>query len=104
MPGRGRELTLCKWLKETQSVLAFCGAGVSAESGVPTFRGAGGLWEGHRVEDVATPEAFRRDPGTVWRFYAQRQEALQTVSPNAAHLFLARMEERYPEVLVVTQN
>jgi NAD-dependent deacetylase len=84
--------------------MAFCGAGVSAESGVPTFRGAGGLWEGQRVEDVATPEAFRRDPQTVWRFYAMRQEALAGVRPNPAHEVLAAMEDRYDDFLLVTQN
>lgn len=98
------EQTLEHWLREASAVLAFCGAGVSAESGVPTFRGAGGLWEGHRVADVATPEAFEQDPRTVWRFYAARQEALQQVEPNPAHAVLAAMEERYPELLLVTQN
>src|SRR4051812_872044 len=84
--------------------MAFCGAGVSAESGVPTFRGAGGLWEGHRVEDVATPEAFARDSRLVWEFYAARQEGLQRVEPNPAHRALAEMEARYPDFLLVTQN
>lgn len=95
---------LVNWLRSARRVMAFCGAGVSAESGVPTFRGAGGLWEGHRVEDVATPEAFEADPQTVWRFYAMRQEALQKVDPNPAHRVLAAMEARYPEFLLVTQN
>jgi NAD-dependent deacetylase len=98
------EAQLAGWLREARRVLAFCGAGVSAESGVPTFRGAGGLWEGHRIEEVATPEAFEYDPRTVWRFYAQRQLGIQTVHPNPAHEVLAAMEERYPEFLLVTQN
>ena len=85
-------------------MLAFCGAGVSAESGVPTFRGAGGLWEGHRVEDVATPEAFEQDPLLVWRFYAARQRSLRSVEPNPAHRVLAEMERHYREFLLVTQN
>lgn len=98
------ERQLVAWLAEARRVLVFCGAGVSAESGVPTFRGAGGLWEGHRVEEVATPEAFEYNPQTVWRFYAQRQAGLMTVAPNPAHRVLAAMEERYPEFLLVTQN
>lgn len=95
---------LVEWLRRTRRVIAFCGAGVSAESGVPTFRGPGGLWEGHRVEDVATPQAFARDPQFVWRFYALRQEALPAVEPNPAHRVLAQMEARFPEFLVVSQN
>jgi len=98
------EQRLVTWLRETRRVLAFCGAGVSAESGVPTFRGAGGLWEGHRIEEVATPEAFEHDPQTVWRFYAQRQAGIQTVDPNPAHSVLSAMDEHYPEFLLVTQN
>jgi NAD-dependent protein deacetylase/lipoamidase len=98
------EATLIRWLLEAGRVLAFCGAGVSAESGLPTFRGAGGLWEGRRVEDVATPEAFWRNPKTVWRFYAERQEALRRVEPNPAHQVLAAMEARDREFLLVTQN
>jgi len=98
------EEQLVSWLRESRRVLAFCGAGVSAESGVPTFRGAGGLWEGHRIEEVATPEAFEHDPQSVWRFYAQRQAGLLTVDPNPAHTVLAAMDERYPEFLLVTQN
>lgn len=85
-------------------MLAFCGAGVSAESGLPTFRGAGGLWEGHRIEEVATPAAFQRDPALVWRFYAARQEQLQRVEPNSAHRALAAMEAHFDDFLLVTQN
>lgn len=98
------EQTLGEWLSRARRVMAFCGAGVSAESGVPTFRGAGGLWEGHAVEDVATPEAFARNPQLVWRFYAMRQQGLLHVEPNPAHQALARMEERYDDFLLVTQN
>ena len=65
------------------------GAGVSAESGVPTFRDHGGLWEQHRIEDVATPEGFARDPELVWRFYSERRQRLRDVQPNAAHRALA---------------
>lgn len=92
------------FLKDAGAVLVFAGAGLSAESGVPTFRDAGGLWEGHRVEDVATPEGFQRDPILVWRFYAERQVALQKVKPNPGHFALARMEHAFPSFLVATQN
>jgi NAD-dependent deacetylase len=68
------------------------GAGVSAESGLPTFRGAGGLWQGHRVEDVASPEAWARDPALVWNFYSMRRQAGLSVKPNPAHLALAEAE------------
>ena len=86
-------------------IVVLTGAGVSEESGVATFRGPGGLWEGHRVEDVATPEAFELDPRTVQRFYDTRRRAVAAVSPNAAHHALARLE-RAPGInlLVVTQN
>ncbi len=88
-------------------IVILTGAGISAESGLPTFRGAGGLWEGHRVEDVATPEAFARDPELVQRFYNLRRRALleSGVEPNPAHRALARLEAQWPgEVLLVTQN
>lgn len=70
------------------------GAGISAESGLATFRGSGGLWNGHRVEEVATPEAWQADPELVWRFYSMRRRDALTVQPNAAHLALARLEEK----------
>jgi NAD-dependent deacetylase len=92
-------------LDPSASLVILTGAGISAESGLRTFRDAGGLWEGHRVEDVATPEGFRRDPGLVQRFYDARRRQLDTVAPNAAHLALARLERDWPgEVLLVTQN
>ena len=80
------------------------GAGISAESGVPTFRGAGGLWEGQRPEELATPEAFRRDPERLWRWYAWRREKVAACRPNAAHAALAALEDRLPELHLVTQN
>src|SRR5881628_1385453 len=82
-------------LRRAERVAVLTGAGVSAESGVPTFRGAGGLWEGHRVEEVATPEAFQRDPLLVWRFYNLRRAGLRTVAPNAGHFALAALEQRW---------
>ena len=81
------------------------GAGISAESGVPTFRDADGLWEGYRVEDVATPEAYDFQPSVVHRFYDARRKALGRVSPNLAHLALARLEDAIgDDLLVITQN
>ena len=86
-------------------IVVLTGAGVSAESGVPTFRDADGLWEGHRVEDVATPEAYDYRPSVVHRFYDARRRALAAVDPNPAHRALARLEgELGDDLLVVTQN
>jgi NAD-dependent deacetylase len=90
---------------DVRAIVVLTGAGVSAESGIATFRGPDGLWEGHRVEDVATPEAFRRDPALVQRFYDLRRERLNEVEPNAAHRALARLDAEWPgELLIVTQN
>ena len=87
------------------SIVVLTGAGISAESGLATFRDSGGLWEQHRIEDVATPEAFQRNPLLVHRFYNERRAQLLTVRPNLAHEALARLEAAWPgEVLVVTQN
>ena len=89
-------------------VLVLTGAGVSADSGLSTFRGSDGLWEGHSIEDVASPQGWRRDPQLVWRFYQLRRAALLTVEPNAAHLALAELERacalRGVEFRLVTQN
>jgi NAD-dependent deacetylase len=86
-------------------LVVLTGAGISAESGVPTFRDAGGLWEGHRVEDVATPQAFQRDPDTVQRFYDLRRHAVAQAEPNPAHDALVRLERALgDDLLVVTQN
>ena len=90
---------------EVHSIVILTGAGVSAESGLATFRGPDGLWEGHRVEDVATPEAFARDPGLVHKFYDARRAKLDIVEPNAAHLALARLDSEWPgDLLIITQN
>ncbi len=86
-------------------VVVLTGAGISAESGVPTFRDADGLWEGHRVEDVATPEAYQRDPLVVQTFYDARRAALSGVHPNPAHEALARLGDALGDDLtLVTQN
>ena len=88
-----------------RNIVILTGAGVSAESGLATFRGPDGLWEGHRVDDVCTPEAFRRDPALVHDFYDARREKLGTVEPNAAHKALARLDTEWPgELLLITQN
>lgn len=88
-----------------RNIVVLTGAGVSAESGIATFRGPGGLWEGHRVEDVCTPEALRSDPALVHRFYDLRRAALGGVEPNAAHHALARLDRAWTgELLIVTQN
>src|SRR5436189_3971703 len=92
-------------MREIHNIVILTGAGISAESGLATFRGPDGLWEGHRVEDVATPEAFARDPVLVHRFYDARRENLARVAPNAAHEALARLDASWPgELLIVTQN
>ncbi|MCR2832657.1 NAD-dependent deacylase [Parerythrobacter lacustris] len=88
-----------------RNIVILTGAGISAESGIDTFRDAGGLWEQHRVEDVATPEGFARDPNLVLNFYDMRRAALNTVVPNRAHEALARLERAFGgELLIVTQN
>jgi len=88
-----------------RNIVILTGAGISAESGLATFRGPDGLWEGHRVEDVATPEAFRRDPALVHAFYDARRAKLGTVEPNDAHRALARLDAEWPgELLLITQN
>ncbi|MGH6650157.1 MAG: NAD-dependent deacylase [Sphingopyxis sp.] len=92
-------------MSDIDNIVILTGAGVSAESGIDTFRDGGGLWEQHRVEDVATPEAFVRDPDLVHRFYDARRAAIQTKAPNAAHDALARLDAAWPgELLIVTQN
>jgi NAD-dependent deacetylase len=86
-------------------LMVLTGAGVSAESGVPTFRDAGGLWESHPVEKVASPEGFREDPVLVWRFYSERRKKARDVQPNPGHDALAAIEERLGDrFLLVTQN
>src|ERR1700685_3480024 len=91
-------------LSEAKSVTVLSGAGISAESGVPTFRGAGGLWKQFRAEDLATPEAFRRDPQLCWEWYDWRRGLLAKVQPNAGHYALAELERRIPQFTLITQN
>ena len=80
------------------------GAGISAESGVPTFRGDGGLWKDYKAEDLATPEAFVKDPRLVWEWYNWRRELIAKVLPNAAHKALVQLEIRQREYTLITQN
>ncbi|MGY6637979.1 MAG: NAD-dependent deacylase [Erythrobacter sp.] len=92
-------------MTQIKRIVILTGAGISAESGIDTFRSAGGLWEQHRVEDVATPEGFARNPDLVLNFYDMRRAALANVAPNAAHIALARLQREFAgDVLLVTQN
>ncbi len=91
-------------MQKSRCTVIFTGAGVSAESGVPTFRGNDGLWKKYRAEDLATPEAFTRNPKLVWEWYDFRRSLLATKSPNAAHLQIAEWERQLTGVHVVTQN
>jgi NAD-dependent deacetylase len=93
------------WLHAANRVCVLTGAGVSAESGVPTFRASDGLWEGHRIEDVASPEGFARDPRLVWDFYNARRSNVKTVQPNPGHHALVELEDRWGDrFTLVTQN
>lgn len=91
-------------LAEARGVVILTGAGVSADSGVPTFRGEGGLWRSHRPEDLATPGAFARDPRLVWEWYGWRRERVAACAPNAAHEEIANFLDRRPDAVLVTQN
>ena len=91
-------------LAAADRVVVLTGAGISAESGVPTFRGQDGLWRQYRATELATPEAFADDPGLVWEFYNWRREVLAPLHPNPGHLALAAMEKRFPQFTLITQN
>ncbi|CAK9783109.1 DHS-like NAD/FAD-binding domain-containing protein [Cutaneotrichosporon oleaginosum] len=93
-----------KVLGRAKRILAICGAGLSASSGLPTFRGAGGLWRNYESTSLATPQAFARDPGLVWLFYGYRRHVALGVSPNDGHRALAKLAERQPGFLCLTQN
>jgi NAD-dependent deacetylase len=96
--------TLRERLASARSVAVLTGAGISAESGVPTFRGSDGLWRQHRAVDLATPEAFARDPRLVWEFYNWRRELLAPLKPNPGHHALVELERRSPHFMLITQN
>ena len=84
-------------------IVVLTGAGISAESGIPTFRGAGGLWEGHRIEDVASPDGWNKNPELVLDFYNQRRKGIKNAMPNRAHIALAELEQQH-HVDIITQN
>jgi NAD-dependent deacetylase len=92
------------WLRSATAVAVLTGAGISAESGVPTFRGTGGLWKDYKPEDLATPEAFARDPRLVWEWYNWRRETIKQAKPNAGHAALVRLEIQKPHFTLITQN
>lgn len=91
-------------LRDSRRILALCGAGLSASSGLPTFRGAGGLWRNHDPTRLATRDAFRRDPALVWLFYAWRRHLALSVEPNGGHRALAELAEKKNGFLCLTQN
>lgn len=95
---------LVKLIESSEYIIAFTGAGISAESGVPTFRGKGGLWEKHDPMKLATPEAFREDPKRVWEWYKWRMEIIARAKPNPAHIVLAKMEQKGLLKSIITQN
>ena len=92
------------WLKTTSSIAVLTGAGISAESGLPTFRGPGGLWRKYRAEDLARPETFARDPKMVWEWYNWRRSVMARAEPNAGHRALVEIEQRFPNFTLITQN
>jgi NAD-dependent deacetylase len=93
-----------KILKNARSVVVLTGAGVSAESGVPTFRGKDGLWKNFRAEELATPSAFLKNPELVWEWYSWRREIIRNISPNPAHHSIAKMEKVFSRFTLITQN
>jgi len=93
-----------QWVSEANSVAVLTGAGISAESGVPTFRGAGGLWNNYKPEDLATPEAFARDPKLVWEWYNWRRSLIAPALPNPAHKALVQLEIKKRVYTLITQN
>lgn len=102
---RGSDLAILKnKLADAGAITVLTGAGISADSGVPTFRGADGLWRNFRAEDLATPEAFARDPRLVWEWYNWRRELIATKQPNDAHKAIVELERRRPDFWLMTQN
>jgi NAD-dependent protein deacetylase/lipoamidase len=95
---------VASWIRAAERVVVLTGAGVSAESGVPVFRGAAGLWRQFRAEDLATPEAFGRQPEIVWEWYPWRREIIAAAEPNPGHHAIARLERTRPAVTLLTQN
>lgn len=96
--------TVREWIKQSRRLVVLTGAGISAESGVPTFRGSDGLWRSFRAEDLATPEAFARDPKLVWEWYDWRRGKVAQTKPNPGHMALAEIERSNPDFTLITQN
>jgi NAD-dependent deacetylase len=97
-------MTLRERIALARSICVLTGSGISAESGLPTFRGAGGLWRTHRVEELASPQGFARDPALVWSWYNERRQAHRAAVPSAAHRALAQLEAEHADFTLVTQN
>ena len=93
-----------EWIDDAQSLAVLTGAGISAESGIPTFRGPGGLWNNYRPEDLATPQAFARDPKLVWEWYDWRRQRVAAAPPNPGHRALAALESAGRAFALITQN
>lgn len=93
-----------EYLGKSKRVIALLGAGLSASSGLPTFRGAGGLWRTHDAVELATPEAFQRDPGLVWQFYSYRRHMALKAKPNPAHYALAELARKMDGFITLSQN
>ncbi|MGE3978898.1 MAG: NAD-dependent deacetylase [Nitrospira sp.] len=104
MPPVADLAALQRRLADARSITVLTGAGISADSGVPTFRGTDGLWKNFRAEDLATPEAFERDPRLVWEWYNWRRELIATKQPNPAHKAIVELESRCPDFWLITQN
>ncbi len=103
--GTGSTLDIVRYkISTARSITVLTGAGISVDSGVPTFRGTDGLWKNFRAEDLATPEAFKRDPRLVWEWYNWRRELIATKRPNPAHDAVAEMEQRFERFWLMTQN
>lgn len=93
-----------RWLREAESVAVITGAGISAESGVPVFRGPGGIWRKYRAEELASPQAFAQDPKLVWEWYNWRREIIAATEPNAGHRALVEIERTIDDFTLITQN
>lgn len=104
MQSSGPISTVSEWIEQSKRTVVLTGAGISAESGVPTFRGSDGLWRSFRAEDLATPEAFARDPRLVWEWYDWRRGKVAQTRPNPGHLALAELEQNKPDFTLITQN
>lgn len=100
----GKLLSALNILKSSKYVVVLAGAGLSQESGVPTFRGADGLWKQFRAEELATPQAFQRNPELVWEWYCWRRSIIAKAEPNQAHYAIVELEKKYEQFLLITQN